>query len=121
MKKFTCSNKNTPCPVCDRTKDGDCRISQNGQLVLCHSEVGNRAKGAIVNDFLFVGTTEDRLWNKFVLSSALRKSVEYRPVDRKYEFPYTNESGQVLCSKIRIYQPQPDGQVKKKTTGFHPV
>jgi putative DNA primase/helicase len=30
------SSKSNPCPVCGRTKDGDCRISQDGKMVLCH-------------------------------------------------------------------------------------
>jgi len=37
---FTGSKKSRCCPVCNRTKDGDCRISDNGRLVLCHSYVG---------------------------------------------------------------------------------
>jgi len=30
------SSKTNPCPVCGRTKDGDCRISRDGKMVLCH-------------------------------------------------------------------------------------
>ena len=30
------SSKSNPCPVCGRTKDGDCRISPDGKMVLCH-------------------------------------------------------------------------------------
>jgi putative DNA primase/helicase len=30
------SSKSNPCPVCGRTKDGDCRISHDGKMVLCH-------------------------------------------------------------------------------------
>jgi len=30
------SSKSNPCPVCGRTKDGDCRISSDGKMVLCH-------------------------------------------------------------------------------------
>src|SRR4028118_1393656 len=30
------SSKSHPCPVCGRTKDGDCRISHDGKMVLCH-------------------------------------------------------------------------------------
>lgn len=118
MTKLTYSSKNTPCPVCDRTKDEDCRISQNGELVMCHSTVDNRVKGETVNGFVYVGPTENKLWDKFILSSALRKSLEYRPVGRKYQFPYTDKNGSVLCRKTRIYQSQPDGQVKKKTVGL---
>jgi RecA-family ATPase len=33
---FSTSSKTNPCPVCGRTKDGDCRISRDGKMVLCH-------------------------------------------------------------------------------------
>lgn len=33
---FSTSSKANPCPVCGRTKDGDCRISRDGKMVLCH-------------------------------------------------------------------------------------
>ena len=36
MSAFTPSSNQNPCPVCDRTKDGDCRILDFG-LVLCHT------------------------------------------------------------------------------------
>ena len=36
MSAFTPSSEQNPCPVCDRTKDGDCRILDFG-LVLCHT------------------------------------------------------------------------------------
>jgi len=33
---FSTSSKTNPCPVCGRTKDGDCRISRDEKMVLCH-------------------------------------------------------------------------------------
>ena len=35
-RKLLNSRKSNPCPVCGRTKDGDCRISRDGKMVLCH-------------------------------------------------------------------------------------
>jgi predicted P-loop ATPase len=35
------SSKSNPCPVCGRTKDGDCRISHDGKMVLCHQNFDN--------------------------------------------------------------------------------
>jgi putative DNA primase/helicase len=35
------SSKSNPCPVCGRTKDGDCRISHDGKMVLCHQNFEN--------------------------------------------------------------------------------
>jgi putative DNA primase/helicase len=37
--KWQYSGINNPCPICDRTKDGDCRISEDGSMVLCHSSI----------------------------------------------------------------------------------
>ena len=34
MAEFTPSSRANPCPICSRTKDGDCRIG--AELVLCH-------------------------------------------------------------------------------------
>lgn len=39
MTDFTPSSKAHPCPVCGRTKDGDCRLRDDG-LVLCHTHRG---------------------------------------------------------------------------------
>jgi hypothetical protein len=35
-RKLLNSSKSNPCPVCGRTKDGDCRISYDGKMILCH-------------------------------------------------------------------------------------
>ena len=35
MGKFTHSGRRTPCPVCGRTKDDDCRW--NDEVILCHT------------------------------------------------------------------------------------
>ena len=35
MTRFTSSSRTTPCPVCSRTKDADCRW--NDAVILCHS------------------------------------------------------------------------------------
>lgn len=32
----TVSSRSNPCPICGRDFDGDCRISDNGERVLCH-------------------------------------------------------------------------------------
>jgi predicted P-loop ATPase len=38
---LTNSSKSNPCPVCGRTKDGDCRISHDSKMVLCHQNFEN--------------------------------------------------------------------------------
>ena len=54
------SSKSCPCPVCDRTKDGDCRIHGDG-IVLCRTHTG---KGLNPGDrapsgapYRFIGTS----------------------------------------------------------------
>ena len=37
------SSKSCPCPMCGRTKDGDCRIHSDG-MVLCRTHTGNGLK-----------------------------------------------------------------------------
>ena len=41
-QKWTYSSANNPCPICDRTKDGDCRVSEGGSMVLCHSSIDGK-------------------------------------------------------------------------------
>lgn len=36
MERWSPSSRRNPCPICGRTKDGDCRIRQDGQMVFCH-------------------------------------------------------------------------------------
>lgn len=115
MTKFATSSRKKPCPVCDRTKDGDCRISQNGELVLCHSHIEGK-KGDTINGYVWIGEVKEPLnWGKWVVPSAEPfKNPNYRPVDQEYRFDYTNAKGTVICAKVRVYQKQPDGSVKKR-------
>ena len=36
MERWIPSSKRNPCPICNRTKDGDCRQRADGQMVFCH-------------------------------------------------------------------------------------
>ena len=36
MQGWKQSSKANPCPICGRTKDGDCRVRKDGQMVFCH-------------------------------------------------------------------------------------
>lgn len=110
--KFMVSGKHNPCPICDRSKDGDCRISESRELVLCHTHIEGQ-KGEVINGFAWVGKSEEGAgWGKWVVAKP--KNPDYRPQGRRFEFPYQNESGEVTCAKVRVYQKQPDGSVKKK-------
>jgi hypothetical protein len=50
------SSKNNPCPICGRTKDGDCRISSDRLEVICHHPRDCRP-GEVVR-----GLGDDRPW-----------------------------------------------------------
>lgn len=52
------SGKSRPCPVCGRTKDGDCRISDDGLEVICHHPKDLKP-GTVENGWAFTGNTSD--------------------------------------------------------------
>ncbi len=52
------SSRSNPCPVCGRTKDGDCRISPHGDRVICHHPKDYRP-GEVVSGWAFTGNTDD--------------------------------------------------------------
>ncbi|NQV11059.1 MAG: hypothetical protein HQ527_07835 [Cyanobacteria bacterium] len=60
------SSKANPCPVCGRTKDGDCRINGDGDRVICHHPRKLRP-GALENCWAFTGNTDDGRAAHFVL------------------------------------------------------
>src|SRR4028119_410331 len=75
------SSKSNPCPVCGRTKDGDCRISHDGKMVLCHQNFDN-AK-----------TQQPELWHFDKSSSDGRCGI--------YVFKEESESIQPVAKKPR--------------------
>jgi hypothetical protein len=113
--KWIRSSTKNPCPVCDRTKDGDCRISEDEGLVLCHSEVNGRVQGELLGEYIWVGSTDNHLWGKWIRPNGQwTKNPAYRPVDQEFRFPYTDKTGQIICTKVRVYQNSPNGSTKKK-------
>jgi putative DNA primase/helicase len=78
---LTNSSKSNPCPVCGRTKDGDCRISGDGKMVLCHQNFDN-AK-----------TQQPELWHFDKSSSDGRCGI--------YIFKEESESIQSIAKKPR--------------------
>ncbi len=59
------SSSRNPCPVCGRTKDGDCRTSGDGDRVICHHPRTLRP-GELENGWAFTGNTEDGRGAHFV-------------------------------------------------------
>ncbi|MCP9823904.1 hypothetical protein [Synechococcus sp. EJ6-Ellesmere] len=60
------SSRANPCPVCDRTKDSDCRISADGDRVICH-HAKDLKPGEVVNGYAFTGNTSDDRAGHFTL------------------------------------------------------
>ncbi|WNC30626.1 VapE domain-containing protein [Thermosynechococcus sp. PKX82] len=65
-RKFIPSSKTNPCPVCGRTKDGDCRVTVDKQLVLCHTYSDSLRLWEEVNGWKFIGSSYNPLWGKFI-------------------------------------------------------
>ena len=57
-RKLLNSSKSNPCPVCGRTKDGDCRISHDGKMVLCHQNF-DHTKSNQPKEWHFDGSSSD--------------------------------------------------------------
>jgi len=73
------SSKSNPCPVCGRTKDGDCRISHDGKMVLCHQNF-EHSKTQQPELWHFNGSTSDGRCGIYVLKE---ESESIQPVARK--------------------------------------
>ena len=73
------SSKSNPCPVCGRTKDGDCRISHDGKMVLCHQNF-EHSKTQQPDLWHFNGSTSDGRCGIYVFKE---ESESIQPVPRK--------------------------------------
>ena len=58
-RRFIRSSKRQPCPVCWRTKDGDCAWVEDTSIVFCHHPQNLIPGVDGEGDFLFVGNTSD--------------------------------------------------------------
>ena len=100
------SSKSNPCPVCGRTKDGDCRISNDGKMVLCHQNFDN-AKTQQTNLWHYDGTSSDGRCGVYVFKEPTTKSI--RPKATRYWY-YPDRNGSPLIRVVRV----DDGKGKKK-------
>jgi hypothetical protein len=53
------SGKSRPCPICDRTKDADCRWNDN--VFLCHTHIGTDAG---IEGYIYRGATKCGTWDQ---------------------------------------------------------
>jgi len=100
MACITASSRRTPCPVCGRTKDGDCRILDTG-AVFCHTypdeEIGNE-----INAYRFAKRNDDGRTGTWVPAdqwdAGTKKESFY--VKRK-EWSYRNRAGKEVVAYVR--------------------
>jgi CRISPR-associated protein Cmr3 len=110
-KKLLNSSKSNPCPVCGRTKDGDCRISRDGKMVLCHQNF-DHTKTQQPDVWHFDGTSSDNRCGVYVFKEKTTKSI--RPKQTRY-WEYPDRDGSRLVRVERV----DDGFGNKKVRQQH--
>lgn len=94
-RKFIPSSKTNPCPVCGRTKDGDCRITADKQLVLCHTHIDSLRLWEEVNGWKFIGLSDNPLWGKFIkIKEDWQKPC--RPAMKRHWDYYDNKNQKII-------------------------
>lgn len=92
------SSKNNPCPVCNRTKDSDCRWYSDGETVLCHTfqdGVGTYDE----SNWYYKG--QSGIWGKFVLKAEEKFVKPQRPKSTKsYYYPHLNGDNLVRVDRV---------------------
>jgi hypothetical protein len=71
------SSRSKPCPVCSRTKDGDCRISADGEQVICHHPK-DLAPGTVTNGWAFTKNTSDGRAGHFTIDKPRSRTTPLR-------------------------------------------
>lgn len=95
---FVPSSKRHPCPICGRTKDGDCRSSEADNLVLCHSHTTAEEP---INGYRFLHASKDGLWGVWIWGEDKgRKMPRKRPSRERYT--YTDRQGNNLIQVVRV-------------------
>jgi replicative DNA helicase len=106
MKEFTPSSKGLPCPVCGRTKDSDCRVKEQGNLIFCHTHPDDPKQP--INGYKFYATSRDGIWGVFI--SDIRgdkgqlKGRKIRTGETRSQFFYPNRDGSNLLKVEKIKQ-----------------
>ncbi|ASC70405.1 hypothetical protein XM38_013430 [Halomicronema hongdechloris C2206] len=95
MTQYVYSGRSRPCPICDRTKDPDCRW--NDEVVFCHTYIDQDAS---IEGYVYRGATADGLWGQYFSTSA-RAEKPARP-QRRQDFFYPTRQGQPLVKVTRV-------------------
>ncbi|MGJ3250514.1 MAG: hypothetical protein ACFE0J_05200 [Elainellaceae cyanobacterium] len=94
MTQYVYSGRSRPCPICDRTKDPDCRW--NEEVVFCHTYIDQDAS---IEGYVYRGATADGLWGQYFKLTQSEKSA--RPQQRQ-DFFYPTRQGQPLVKVTRV-------------------
>jgi len=110
------SSARSPCPVCNRTKDGDCAIDVEGSSVKvrCHTHIGDVG----IEGFIYRGRTECGMWGLYysVVEDSSDRPKVIRGVNKQVFF-YTGVKGDPLAKVIRT----DDGKGNKKFAQWHRI
>lgn len=102
---LTKSSKTNPCPVCNRTKDADCRISADGLMVLCHT---HRDADPQIPGWKFIKPiAAGQGTGMFVV----REKVTKKPADgkpKKFEWFYPDTDGRPMLKVEKWVKPNGD-------------
>jgi hypothetical protein len=93
------SSKRNPCPICGRTKDGDCRINSNGQQAICHHPK-NLKPSDVVNGWAFTGNIEDGRGGHFTPDKPLNSDRSSRVVPLRPRNQQQLSSGSTVPAPI---------------------
>jgi len=115
MNSYRSSARN-PCPICGRTKDGDCAVDEveSGLKVRCHTHIGDVG----IERFVYRGQTECGMWGLYY-SVVEDKSDRPKAIRAKgsQEFFYPNSKGDPLAKVVRI----DDGKGNKDFAQWHRI
>ncbi|MEO0356478.1 MAG: hypothetical protein AAF268_16780, partial [Cyanobacteria bacterium P01_A01_bin.3] len=95
MTQYTYSGRSRPCPICDRTKDQDCRW--NDDVVFCHTYVDQAVE---VAGYVYRGATNDGIWGQYFTAST-QSAKPTRPRS-KTDYFYPSRDGQPLVKLTRV-------------------
>jgi len=101
MTRFIASSRHNPCPVCGRTKDGDCRILNDGK-VFCQTKA-NEQIGKESNGFRFAKSNDDGRTGTWIpveqWTESPRKTETF--YSTRKEWWYQNRTGQNALAYVR--------------------
>ncbi len=94
MSQYQYSGRSQPCPICNRTKDQDCRW--NDEVVFCNTHIDQDAE---VAGHVYRGATSDGLWGQY-FATVDQPAKSVRPQSRK-DYLYPSREGQPLVKVTR--------------------